>query len=415
MIVECPSCGVRGSYNKEKADVLHCNRCGTTFSLSEAELPDHGLSARVWRVKGEKGPPVSLRVLRYRLKTGSLLPEKLISSDGEEWTPVFSHPMIVNATGEFQAPSQNQDEPPFHLHIPSDERAHPPTIDEVTVEAASATPEPVSPGTEIPPEFLETVPPVTKKSTGKRGKRVKKALVGFGFASFAVVASAAFFFPLSESLENLKMENGRLTQRNVNLKKELTGAKSKIGEMEKRLTELDTEFERVRSSSEEFLKAKTILEDIKASIDSHKIYLVISLAENRLYVKIGTKTVKRYTVSTGKGRTILKSTGKPYNFLTPRGKMVIEKKERNPVWFKPDWAWLETGAPLPVNLSIQERVVKGALGKYRLKMGRGYAIHGTESGNINGKKETHGCIRVARKDLKALYKMVKSGTEVYIY
>ena len=90
-------------------------------------------------------------------------------------------------------------------------------------------------------------------------------------------------------------------------------------------------------------------------------------------------------------------------------------KEKNPVWIRPDWAWTEKGKELPDNLSIQDRAVGDVMGKYRLRIGEGYAIHGTKDGMINGKKETHGCIRMARKDLQKVFKMVKKGTEVYIY
>ena len=125
--------------------------------------------------------------------------------------------------------------------------------------------------------------------------------------------------------------------------------------------------------------------------------------------------IKDYTVSTGKGRTRLKGTGRIRNFLTPRGRRVINAKERNPVWYKPNWAWEEAGLKLPETISIEDRAVRGELGKLRLKLGNGYAIHGTKRGVVEGKKVTHGCIRMGRKDLKNLYSMVKRGTEVYIY
>ncbi len=81
----------------------------------------------------------------------------------------------------------------------------------------------------------------------------------------------------------------------------------------------------------------------------------------------------------------------------------------------PEWTWEEAGLKLPESISIEDRAVRGELGKYRLKLGGSYAIHGTKRGEVEGKKETHGCIRIGRKDLRNLYSMVKKGTEVYIY
>ncbi len=195
----------------------------------------------------------------------------------------------------------------------------------------------------------------------------------------------------------------------------LVRLKENLSALEKKFSSIDAEFEDLRKASAELIRTKNAVESIKKSIDSNKIYLAISLEENRLHVKTGTKTLRSYPVSTGKGRTVLKTTGKAYNFLTPRGRRVIHMKERKPVWIKPDWAWTEEGKELPDRLSIQDRSVKGVMGKYRLKIGGSYGIHGTKNGKINGKKETHGCIRMASKDLRKVFKMVKEGTEVYIY
>lgn len=380
MIVQCPSCGVKGELRNKNAVKLRCNGCNAVFSV-DVNTRHVDIAARIWRVKGEKGLPVSLRVLKYRAKAGNLSPEQEISGDGKQWLQAGSHPLI----GSF-------------FDVSPDKRS-------------GGSGKPASEGRH--PDGYQHIP--HKKSRKHLRLRKKRWKTRAGIASFAVMISALFFFPLSKDIEKLGLENRDLKLENTSLKGKLLEAEKKLKYLEQRLFLINTEFERVRSSGEEFKRAKEILEDIKKSIDSNRIYLAVSLAENRLYVKIGTKTVKSYIVSTGKGRTVLKTTGKPYNFLTPRGKMIIQKKEKNPVWIKPDWVWLEQGLEIPQNISIVDRTVKGELGKYRLKLGGGYAIHGTRDGKVEGKKETHGCIRMGGEDLKELFKMVRKNTEVYIY
>lgn len=385
MLIKCPSCGREGEYKKGYAGVIQCRKCSTVFCLSETTLPDKGLSERIWMVKGEKGLPVSLRVLRFRVNAGKLDGDREISADGKEWVKVSSLPLLAEYLNKDKGDDQNKSE-----------------ADEKKVS--------------LPPLPETGESPRSEEKEGREillpRNRWKSAL---GFASFALIASGAFFFPLSNSLEKLDSENRLLNDENQFLKGKLSGAEERISGLENRIASMAHEFEQVKNSNEEFMRAKAILEDIKKSIDSNRIYLAVSLSENQLYVKIGTKTIKKYIVSTGKGFTRSPSSGKTYNFLTPRGKRIINAKQRNPVWYKPDWAWHEKGLELPENISIEDRAVKGELGKYRLMLGDGYAIHGTRSGVVNGKKETHGCIRMGRKDLKDLYAMVGRGTEVYIY
>ena len=384
MNVKCPSCNLSGEYKDESKKVLQCKRCNLVFSLEETSLPDHGITARAWTVKGEKSLPVSLRVLRFRIKSGALKENDQISRDGKNWITASEQPHLRPS---FKAAKRDK-------------------------EAEKAG--------EIHDEVKATTDNSIRTSTNhlqgkKENKRNNVSIYLVSLTVVALIAAAALLFPSIRDLTGGGEDSRRLAAENMALREKLVDSGKKIIEIEKRITILNNEFKKVKTSEEEFLKAKMVLEDIKKSIDSNRIYLALSLAENLLYVKIGSKTVKKYVASTGKGWTRLKGTGEAYNFLTPRGKRIINGKERNPVWYKPDWAWHEKGLELPENISLEDRAVEGEMGKYRLKMGDGYAIHGTKSGEVNGAKETHGCIRLAKNDLRELYSMVKRGTEVYIY
>lgn len=144
-------------------------------------------------------------------------------------------------------------------------------------------------------------------------------------------------------------------------------------------------------------------------------YIVVDTARNRLYVKRGKDTLLTAVASTGRG-TILDKPDQPgsqWVFDTPRGGFAIQSRMTNPVWVKPDWAFLEEGMSVPSNPA--ERVEPGILGDYALGFGKGYFIHGTLYPRLLGKNVTHGCIRLSDDDLKTVYKLAKVGTPLMIF
>ena len=96
------------------------------------------------------------------------------------------------------------------------------------------------------------------------------------------------------------------------------------------------------------------------------------------------------------------------------GSLTVLGKERNPVWIRPDWSYVEENMPVPP-LNDPNRIVRKVLGKYALLLGSGYKIHGTTFTNLLGTHFTHGCISLGDDDLALVYKSVKVGTKVYIY
>jgi L,D-transpeptidase YbiS len=143
-------------------------------------------------------------------------------------------------------------------------------------------------------------------------------------------------------------------------------------------------------------------------------YLVIDTAKNRLYVKKGEQTLKEVVVSTGSGSILNDPTGKrQWIFDTPRGERSVQSKTTNPVWTKPDWAFIEEGEDVPK--SFKDRMEEGVLGDYAFHLGDGYMIHGTLYTRLLGRNVTHGCVRVGDKDLKELHDTIPIGTKVIIF
>lgn len=69
--------------------------------------------------------------------------------------------------------------------------------------------------------------------------------------------------------------------------------------------------------------------------------IVVSTAENRLYVRRAGKVVFEAVCSTGKGTTLTDASGRSLVFNTPTGKFRIVRKEENPLWVPPDWHFIE--------------------------------------------------------------------------
>lgn len=143
-------------------------------------------------------------------------------------------------------------------------------------------------------------------------------------------------------------------------------------------------------------------------------YIVIDRTHNRLSLRKGGDTVLLAVCSAGSGATLTAPDGtREWTFATPRGRFQVLSKLRNPVWKKPDWAFIEEGLPVPENAG--DRFEYGVLGEYALYFGDGYMIHGTLYERLLGRSVSHGCVRLGRDDLRALYAETRVGTPIYIY
>lgn len=144
-------------------------------------------------------------------------------------------------------------------------------------------------------------------------------------------------------------------------------------------------------------------------------YIVVDTARNHLSIKRRDLVMLDALASTGSG-TILDKPGEAkgqWIFDTPRGEFTVQSKLINPVWVKPDWAYIEEGLEIPK--SQKDRMEAGVLGEYALGFGKGFFIHGTLYTRLLGKNVTHGCIRLNDDDLKSVYRLAKIGTPIMIF
>jgi L,D-transpeptidase YbiS len=144
-------------------------------------------------------------------------------------------------------------------------------------------------------------------------------------------------------------------------------------------------------------------------------YIVVDRGNNRLHLRSRDEIVLDAVVSTGSGAVLHEPgpEGRTWQFATPAGRFRVLDERVDPVWVRPDWAFVEEGLPIPERTA--DRRDPGALGEYALGLGDGYLIHGTLYERLIGRPVSHGCIRVGREPLREIYRAARIGTPVYIY
>lgn len=226
-----------------------------------------------------------------------------------------------------------------------------------------------------------------------------------------------------------------------------------------------------RQAGESADSLRKALDDASPGPDADKRYLVVSIADRRLWFKAGDTVFYSTRVAVGSGKTLVKRDGRDeYKFDTPRGRLTVQSKDAGPVWVPPDWHFLEVakkkglgvimlrrGQRVPAGDSAvvlvdgndvvmryrdgrevpfqsaegkeivvggniivppygtNQRKFRGTLGGHRLNLGDGYALHGTDDPASVGEAVSHGCVRLRNEDIDYLYGIVPVGTPVYIY
>jgi lipoprotein-anchoring transpeptidase ErfK/SrfK len=148
-------------------------------------------------------------------------------------------------------------------------------------------------------------------------------------------------------------------------------------------------------------------------------YVVVHLAENRVFVFEGGEAIWSAPAGTGTGFQL--TTGDhDWKFSTPRGLMRIRRMEKDPLWEAPDWHYVEKGLKPPPR-NDPSRTMAGIMGNTAIYLGDGIAIHGTNSPQLlmnpdpDARRVSHGCIRLTNEHARELMHMVEVGTPVLIY
>lgn len=144
------------------------------------------------------------------------------------------------------------------------------------------------------------------------------------------------------------------------------------------------------------------------------LFVVINTAGNRVILRTGEKVEAEMVASCGSGNVLEDPKGgRRWTFDTPRGVFTVKSKVADPVWIKPDWAFIEEGEPIPKNRA--DRAESGMMGDFAIGIGDGYFIHGTLYSRLLGRNVSHGCVRLGDADIERLYHALNKGDRVYIF
>ncbi|MCE1197918.1 MAG: L,D-transpeptidase family protein [Marinilabiliales bacterium] len=166
----------------------------------------------------------------------------------------------------------------------------------------------------------------------------------------------------------------------------------------------------IQSSKATIASLQSKLEDLMPE----KAYILINTATNRFVLRNAKDTIRTGICSTGKDEILIYPNGTRKPFKTPKGMFVVQLKRKDPVWTKPDWAFIEEGLK-PPSARAAERYDDSTLGSYALNIGDGYMIHGTLYQRFLGLPVTHGCVRLGDADLEAVFNNLEKGAKVFIY
>jgi len=148
-------------------------------------------------------------------------------------------------------------------------------------------------------------------------------------------------------------------------------------------------------------------------------YVVVHLAENRVFVFEGARSLWSAPAGTGTGFR-LDTEQHQWRFSTPRGLFHIRRMEKDPLWQAPDWHFVEAGVPIPPE-NDPSRFMPGVMGNTAIYLGDGIAIHGTNQPELllnpdpEARRVSHGCIRLTNEAARTLMYMVDVGTPVLVF
>jgi len=269
--------------------------------------------------------------------------------------------------------------------------------------------------------------------------------------SWALLVLALGVLGYAVAAEAITRGDARKLQRYAVIDQAIEGeVKRQVNQLQQAMSNRSTQ---VTSLQSEVASAEKQIEDLHDS----DFVITVSTTENHVYARRNGQLVFDAVCSTGKGTT-LRAGGETMIFRTPIGRFRIQSKEEHPMWVPPDWHFIEqarengmsvvhlergqrlgdlyvsgndvvsNGYPLEQGelitrggaivippVGTRQRQFPDLLGDYRLNLGDGYALHGTQAVSQLGRSVSHGCVRLANEDIARLYSMANVGDEVVIY
>lgn len=148
------------------------------------------------------------------------------------------------------------------------------------------------------------------------------------------------------------------------------------------------------------------------SLQEKNIHLSVDLSDSTLSLRHGSATLREIPIQVGPDSIIRAPDGKTWRFVRALGERHLKEKLTSPDEPIPEWVYVARGQPVPPE---EERRVKGAHGRYVLRLDDGTEIYSEPKTGPFAETVKPGGFMARERDLRVIFDALKTQTPVYIY
>ena len=187
-------------------------------------------------------------------------------------------------------------------------------------------------------------------------------------------------------------------------------------ELDQRMTETEREM-RDRILDSRTRRAQLALALIQRelrikSMQERRMHLAISTEDSMLYLRHGPATLRQVRVDIGPDSVIQAPDGRTWRFVRALGERHLAEKQQNPTYTIPEWVYVGQGMAVP---AAPEREVRGALGRYVLRLDDGTEIYSRPERGPFVERTKPASFAAPERDLGAIFDAIRVDIPVYIY
>lgn len=143
-----------------------------------------------------------------------------------------------------------------------------------------------------------------------------------------------------------------------------------------------------------------------------RLHLAISVEDSTLSLRHGPATLREVRIDIGPDSTISAPDGRTWRLVQALGERHLKEKQTEPTVTIPEWVYLSRGDPVPPE---EERQMKGALGRYVLKLDDGTEIYSKPKEGPFAEAVKPASFAVPERELGVMLEALKIDMPVYIY
>lgn len=148
------------------------------------------------------------------------------------------------------------------------------------------------------------------------------------------------------------------------------------------------------------------------ALQEKNVHLAISTEDSTLALRHGSATLREIPIQIGPDSVIRGPDGRTWRFVRALGERHLKEKLASPDEPIPEWVYVAQGQPVPPE---DERRIKGALGRYVLRLDDGTEIYSQPKEGPFADGVRPGAFMARERDLGVIFDALKTQTPVYIY